>query len=48
MKGAPFDFSNDCLYAFNKLKEKLTAVPIIIALDWSLHSRSYAMQVILH
>ena len=36
MKRAPFDFSNDCLQAFNKLKEKLTTAPIIAALDWSL------------
>ena len=36
MKGAPFDFSNNCLHAFKKLKEKLTIAPIIPAPDWSL------------
>jgi len=36
MKGVPFDFSNDCLQAFKKLKEKLATAPIIAVLDWSL------------
>ena len=36
MKGSPFDFSNDYLQAFKKLKEKLTTTPIIAAPDWSL------------
>jgi len=33
MKDAPFDFSNNCLQAFNKLKEKLNIAPIIAAPD---------------
>jgi len=36
MKGALFDFSNDCLKACKKLKEKLTTALIITAPDWSL------------
>ena len=36
MKGAPFDFSNECLKAFETLKEKLTTASIIIASNWSL------------
>jgi hypothetical protein len=31
-----FDFSNDCLQAFNLLKEKFISAPIICALDWEL------------
>ena len=36
MKGAPFNFFNDCLQAFELLKEKLITAPIIVAPDWSL------------
>ena len=36
MKGAPFNFFNDCLQAFELLKEKLITVPIIVVPDWSL------------
>ncbi|KAL5560543.1 hypothetical protein UlMin_036754 [Ulmus minor] len=36
VKNAQFDFSSDCLQAFNLLKEKLTSAPIICAPDWSL------------
>jgi len=36
MKGAPFNFFNDYLHAFELLKEKLITVPIIMAPDWSL------------
>ena len=36
MKGAPFNFFNDCLQAFELLKEKLITAPIIVATDWSL------------
>ena len=35
-KDAPFVFSQECLDAFNILKEKLFNAPIMIALDWSL------------
>nr|GEY86837.1 reverse transcriptase domain-containing protein [Tanacetum cinerariifolium] len=33
-KNAPFVFSNDCIQAFQTLKEKLTEAPILIAPDW--------------
>nr|GFC36638.1 reverse transcriptase domain-containing protein [Tanacetum cinerariifolium] len=33
-KNAPFVFSDDCIQAFQNLKEKLTEAPILIALDW--------------
>jgi len=36
MKGAPFNFPNNCLQAFELLKEKLITTPIIVAPDWSL------------
>jgi len=36
MKGAPFNFFNNCLQAFELLKEKLNTAPIIVVLDWSL------------
>jgi len=36
MKGAPFNFSNDCLQTFQLLKEKLIIAPIIVVPDWSL------------
>jgi len=36
MKGAPFNFFNDYLQAFELLKEKLITTPIIVAPDWSL------------
>ncbi|GKB64238.1 putative nucleotidyltransferase, ribonuclease H [Tanacetum coccineum] len=36
MKDAKFDFFEDCKKAFNKLKERLTTTPIIIAPDWSM------------
>ena len=36
MKDVSFDFSHDCLQAFNTLKEKLTIAPIIVAPNWSL------------
>ena len=32
----PFIFSQDCLNAFNILKEKLTNTPIMITPDWNL------------
>nr|GEX21230.1 reverse transcriptase domain-containing protein [Tanacetum cinerariifolium] len=33
-KNAPFVFSDDCIQAFQTLKEKLTQAPILIAPDW--------------
>jgi len=36
MKGASFNFFNDCLQVFELLKEKLIIAPIIMAPDWSL------------
>nr|GEY93810.1 reverse transcriptase domain-containing protein [Tanacetum cinerariifolium] len=33
-KNAPFVFSDDCVHAFQTLKEKLTEAPILIAPDW--------------
>ena len=31
MKDVPFDFSDECLQAFNKLKKELVNVPIMVA-----------------
>src|SRR5204862_360668 len=36
MKDTEFDFNEDCMRAFNTLKEKLISVPIVVAPDWSL------------
>jgi len=35
-KETPFSFDQECLAAFESLKEKLTIAPIIITADWSL------------
>jgi hypothetical protein len=35
-KNNTFDFSQECLHAFNTLKEKLITAPIIVAPDWDL------------
>nr|GEV06055.1 reverse transcriptase domain-containing protein [Tanacetum cinerariifolium] len=35
-KDAKFDLSKDCKKPFNKLKDRLTIVPIIISPDWSM------------
>ena len=35
-KDAPFVFTQECLEAFNTLKEKLTNAPIMVAPDWNL------------
>ncbi|GJZ15472.1 reverse transcriptase domain-containing protein [Tanacetum coccineum] len=37
MKDAKFIFSNECMQAFNILKNKLTFAPVIIAPDWNLN-----------
>ncbi|KAJ4724908.1 Retrovirus-related Pol polyprotein from transposon 17.6 [Melia azedarach] len=36
IKDMPFDFSNDCLQAFNTLMKRLIFAPIIVAPDWDL------------
>jgi len=33
-KDAPFDFGDDCVQAFNMLKEMLVQAPILITPDW--------------
>ncbi|GLU07084.1 hypothetical protein SLE2022_240580 [Rubroshorea leprosula] len=35
-KDTPFNFSDECLHAFNILKEKLINAPIMVAPDWNL------------
>ena len=35
-KDADFDFDEECLKAFNTLKEALTSAPIMIPPNWSL------------
>ncbi|XP_076935011.1 uncharacterized protein LOC143601506 [Bidens hawaiensis] len=35
LKDVPFDFTNECLQAFNVLKEKLVEAPILQPPDWS-------------
>ena len=53
MKGASFNFFNDCLQAFELLKEKLITAPNIVASDWSLpfevmcDASDYALGVVL-
>ncbi|XP_039119870.1 uncharacterized protein LOC120256197 [Dioscorea cayenensis subsp. rotundata] len=34
-KGAPFEFSEDCMNAFLSLKKKLFEAPLIVSPDWS-------------
>ncbi|GKD55095.1 reverse transcriptase domain-containing protein [Tanacetum coccineum] len=36
VKDAPFNFSEECIQAFDKLKQELTHAPIMIKPDWSL------------
>ncbi|GJT13174.1 putative nucleotidyltransferase, ribonuclease H [Tanacetum coccineum] len=36
VKDAPFNFSEECIQAFDKLKQELTRASIMIKLDWSL------------
>ena len=36
LKNVPFNFTDECLQAFNTLKEKLISAPVIMALDWDL------------
>ena len=35
LKDVPFDFTNECLQAFNVLKEHLVKAPILQPPDWS-------------
>ena len=35
-KDVPFNFSNDCLQALNRLKKELVNAPIMVAPDWDL------------
>ncbi|KAL4297728.1 hypothetical protein GQ457_12G018060 [Hibiscus cannabinus] len=35
-QGRPFEFDNDCIKAFNLLKQKLVTAPIVEPLDWKL------------
>ena len=52
-KDTPFSFDQECLAAFDSLKEKLTTTPIIIVPDWSLSfelmcdASDYAVGVVL-
>ncbi|GJR10742.1 DNA-directed DNA polymerase [Tanacetum coccineum] len=36
VKDAPFNFSEECIQAFDKLKRELTQAPIMVKPDWSL------------
>ena len=36
LKDAPFLFNDECLEAFNRIKQALISAPIICALDWNL------------
>ena len=36
IKDTRFEFSNECLHAFETLKKKLISAPIIVSLDWNL------------
>ncbi|XP_021719499.1 uncharacterized protein LOC110687192 [Chenopodium quinoa] len=36
LKDAPFDFTNECLESFNRIKQALISAPIICAPDWNL------------
>lgn len=36
VKDAPFDFSQECREAFDRLKQDLTQAPIMVTLDWEL------------
>ena len=53
VKDAPFVFDDDCLNAFNRLKEALVSAPIISPPDWELpfeimcDSSDYAMGAVL-
>ncbi|GJR35394.1 hypothetical protein Tco_1211078 [Tanacetum coccineum] len=43
-KNTPFIFSDDCIRAFQTLKDRLTEAPILIAPNWDLPLSLCAMQ----
>ncbi|GJT80523.1 reverse transcriptase domain-containing protein [Tanacetum coccineum] len=45
VKDAPFNFSEECIQAFDTLKHELTQAPIMIKPDWSFHSKLCATQL---
>ncbi|PPY74832.1 hypothetical protein, partial [Escherichia coli] len=45
VKDIPFEFDDDCLRAFELLKEKLTTAPIMVSPDWELPFELSAMLV---
>nr|GEZ64380.1 reverse transcriptase domain-containing protein [Tanacetum cinerariifolium] len=45
-KDTPFIFSEDCIKAFQTLKQKLTEAPILIAPNWNCHLNFCATQAI--
>ncbi|GJS70761.1 reverse transcriptase domain-containing protein [Tanacetum coccineum] len=53
VKDAPFNFSEECIQAFDKLKHQLTQAPIMIKPDWSLpfevmcDASDYAVEAVL-
>ncbi|GJT21948.1 reverse transcriptase domain-containing protein [Tanacetum coccineum] len=53
VKDAPFNFSEECIQAFDKLKRELTQAPIMIKPDWSLQfeimcdASDYTVRVVL-
>ncbi|GJU36363.1 reverse transcriptase domain-containing protein [Tanacetum coccineum] len=53
VKDAPFNFSEECIQAFDTLKRKLTQTPIMIKPDWSLpfkimcDASDYAVEAVL-
>lgn len=53
MKDTPFDFTEECLVAFQTLKEKLISSSVVVAPDWDLpfelmcDTSDYAVGVIL-
>ena len=53
LKDAPFEFTNDCLEAFNRIKEALITAHIIRSPDWNLpfeimyDASDYALGVVL-
>jgi len=53
VKDVPFDFNEECLNAFHRLKEALITTPVMQALDWELpfeimcNASDYAVGVVL-
>jgi len=44
VKDVPFEFNEDCLSSFQKLKEALISVPIMQAPDWEYDASDYAVE----